>query len=152
MRITVFTSNQPRHVALIEALARVATHVYAVQECNTVFPGRVEDFFRRSEVMQRYFGRVIAAERRIFGSPRFTGTGGGTIRQLPIRMGDLSLMPLDALGPALEADLFVVFGASYIRGPLCEFLLARRAINIHMGVSPFYRGSSCNFWALYDRR
>jgi len=26
----------------------------------------------------------------------------------------------------------------------------RSALNIHMGTSPYYRGSSCNFWALYD--
>jgi len=28
--------------------------------------------------------------------------------------------------------------------------MKKRAVNIHMGVSPFYRGSSCNFWALFD--
>ena len=55
MRVTVFTSNQPRHLSLIERLAGVAEEVFAVQECNTVFPGRVGDFFRKSEVMQRYF-------------------------------------------------------------------------------------------------
>ena len=31
-----------------------------------------------------------------------------------------------------------------------EFLVQNRAINIHMGVSPYYRGTDCNFWALYD--
>ena len=24
-------------------------------------------------------------------------------------------------------------------------------INLHLGLSPYYRGSSCNFWALYDQ-
>ncbi|MDP6174409.1 MAG: hypothetical protein QGF09_09605, partial [Rhodospirillales bacterium] len=28
----------------------------------------------------------------------------------------------------------------------------RGALNIHMGVSPYYRGNSCNFWPLYDGR
>jgi len=31
-------------------------------------------------------------------------------------------------------------------------LVNRRAINIHMGLSPYYRGTACNFWALYDDR
>ena len=43
-----------------------------------------------------------------------------------------------------------MFGASYIKGWLIDFLVQRNALNIHMGISPFYRGSSCNFWALYD--
>ncbi len=149
MKITVFTSNQPRHMALIEGLAGIADRVYAVQECSTVFPGRVGDFFRKSVVMQRYFERVIAAETEVFGRPRFAPAN---VVQLPLRMGDLNLLEADALLPAMESDVYVVFGASFIKGRLCEELVARRALNIHMGVSPYYRGSSCNFWAMYDGR
>lgn len=149
MRITVFTSNQPRHVALIETLAHLADELLAVLECTTVFPGQVPDFFQRSEVMQRYFARVLDAEARVFGPPRLLPAG---VRSLSIRMGDLNRLPIAALAPALEADLFVVFGASWIRGPLCERLVSRGAINVHMGVAPQYRGSSTNFWALYDGR
>ncbi len=149
MRITVFTSNQPRHVALIEALTEAADEVYAVQECNTVFPGRIADFFRRSPVMQDYFSRVIAAEETVFGRPRFLPRAAVS---LPIKMGDLNGVEMAALAPALKSDVYVVFGASYIKGALCDFLTARRTYNIHMGVSPYYRGSSTNFWAMYDRR
>jgi hypothetical protein len=149
MRITVFTSNQPRHASLIESLAGIADEVYAVQECNTVFPGRVADFFRKSDVMQRYFARVIAAEGGVFGRPRFLPKN---VRQLAIKMGDLGPTDLDALAPALSSDYYIVFGASFIKGPLIDVLLGERAVNIHMGVSPYYRGSSTNFWAMYDGR
>jgi len=149
MHITVFTGNQPRHTALIEALASIADRVYAVHECNTVFPGEVEDFFRKSDVMRTYFERVIAAERKVFGQPRFTSDN---VTQLAIKMGDLNRLPMDILTPALSSDIYVVFGASFIKSPLCEHLVAHRAYNIHMGTSPYYRGSSTNFWALYDGR
>lgn len=149
MRVTLLTSNQPRHIAFVEALADIADVVYVVQECSTVFPGQVDDFFRKSAVMQEYFGHVLRAESEVFGGPRFAPAN---VTQLPIRMGDLSRLDREALGPAVDADVFVVFGASYIRGWLCDFLVERRAYNIHMGVSPYYRGSSTNFWALYDRR
>jgi len=149
MTITVFTSNQPRHIALIESLSSIATRVFAIQECNTIFPGQVDDFFRKSPVMQDYFSRVIAAEREVFGASRFLPA---SARSMSIKMGDLSRLSPDDLGEAMESDAFVVFGASYIKGPLCEALLERRALNIHMGVSPYYRGSSTNFWAMYDNR
>jgi hypothetical protein len=149
MRITLFTGNQPRHVAFIEALTAVASEVYAVQECTTVFPGEVEDFFARSDVMQRYFARVLAAEREVFGHVRFTPDGA---RSMVLKAGDVNLVPLESFGPALDADAFLVFGASFIKGPLCELLEQRFAVNVHMGVSPFYRGSSTNFWPLYDGR
>lgn len=147
MRISVFTSNQPRHLALCEILSRVADSLYAIHESNTVFPGKVSDFFNKSKVMQEYFSHVIAAERKVFGEIRFLPAN---VYQLPIRMGDLSLLDPALLQSALDADLIVVFGSSYIRGELIDKLVERRAINIHMGVSPYYRGSSCNFWALYD--
>jgi folate-dependent phosphoribosylglycinamide formyltransferase PurN len=148
MRITVFTSNQPRHLALVSGLAKIAAEVFVVQECNTVFPGVVTDFFRSSEVMYRYFLRVIAAEEAVFGGVRFSPPN---VRTLAVKSGDISRLGISLLDDALKSDLYVVFGASYIKGALLEFLVAKRAVNIHMGVSPYYRGSSCNFWALYDR-
>lgn len=147
MKITVFTSNQPRHLSLIEGLSRIADEVWAVKECNTIFPGKVPDFFNRTEVMQEYFSRVIAAEEEVFGGIRFSPRN---VRSVSLKLGDISFVDEKLLAPALESDLYVVFGASYIKGPLADFLVANRAVNIHMGVSPYYRGSSCNFWALYD--
>jgi hypothetical protein len=149
MKIAVFTSNQARHVALVHRLAAIAGEVFAVQECNTLFPGEVPDFVAKSDVMQRYFRRVLDAEEEVFGRPGFLP---GNVRSFAMKMGDLSRVGLDGLEPALGADVAVVFGASYVKGPLCERLVALRALNLHLGVSPYYRGSACNFWALHDGR
>ena len=149
MKITVFTSCQPRHLALVERLAAVADTTYACLEVNTLFPGQTEDFFRKSKVMKTYFCHVQEAERAEFGSVRFLPEN---VRTITMKMGDLNALDLSWLRPALQSDVIVVFGASYIRKPLIDVLLAQGAINIHMGTSPYYRGSSCNFWALYDGR
>jgi hypothetical protein len=149
MKITVFTSNQPRHLKLVSKLAAVSESVFAVLECNTVFPGQVADFFQKSEVMQRYLSKVMAAEQEIFGGLDFLPANVST---LSLKMGDLSLLGRESFGPALDSDVTIVFGASFIRGWLAEELVSRRAVNIHMGLSPYYRGSSCNFWALHDGR
>ena len=101
MRITVFTSNQPRHFALIDALAGVANEVYAIQECLTLFPGEVADFYRRSKVMQHYFGHVIAAEQQVFGKVGFLPEN---VRSLPLRSGDLNFIDISSyLGPFLSS-------------------------------------------------
>ena len=149
MKITVFTSNQPRHLHLVTRLAAVAEEVYCVQEALTVRPGLLGDFFKKSEVMQNYFSNVVCAEKQLFGDLGFVPFNAKT---LCLRAGDLNHITPKELGPALDADLFVVFGSSYIKGWLVDFLVERQAINIHMGLSPYYRGSSCNFWALYDQR
>lgn len=148
MKITVFTSNQPRHVSLIKRLCTVADEVFAIQECTTLFPGAVKDsIYNQSPVMKEYFGHVMRAEAVVFGAPEFLPS---QVRSLCLKMGDISSVPLSVLEPALDADAIIVFGASYIKPPLVDLLVERRAVNIHMGVSPYYRGSSCNFWAMFD--
>ncbi len=147
MKITVFTNNQPRHLSLVETLAAIADDIHVVHECNTLFTGVVADFIRKSEVMQRYWEKVTSAEAAVFGQSRFLSQ-----KTMPVLYGDVSHMTPEMLGDAADADVFVVFGASFIRGPMCDFLVSRKAINIHMGIAPAFRGHSCNFWAMYDGR
>lgn len=147
MKITVFTSNQPRHLSLINRLAEVSETTYAILECKTVFPGYVQDFFKKSEIFKEYFSNVISAEEKYFGNTTFTAKN---VRSLAIKLGDLNLLKPKQIAPALESDIYVVFGSSFIKGWLTDFLTQNHAVNIHMGLSPYYRGSSCNFWALFD--
>ena len=72
------------------------------------------------------------------------------IKILPMLFGDLNKCPIGLLSDFLKSDVYVAFGCSYIKGELIDFLVEQRAINIHAGVSPYYRGTDCNFWALYD--
>lgn len=149
MQVTVFTSNQPRHFKLIEKLCKVANKVYAVQECTTLFPGKRADYYPKTEVMEKYFSHVLAAEEQVFGDIAFSPSN---CTQLPLFLGDLNFLPEYVLAPALDSDYVVVFGASYIKGALADSLIAKRAVNIHMGASPYYRGNSCNFWAIHDNK
>jgi methionyl-tRNA formyltransferase len=146
MKITVFTSNQPRHLNLINKLSEIAEECYAVVETNTVFPGQMKGFYNKSEIFQQYFNNVIESEKKIFGCIGFSQN----IKNLIIQSGDLNKLDRKALKPALDSDIYIVFGSSYIKGWLIDHLISKNAINIHMGLSPYYRGSSCNFWALYD--
>jgi hypothetical protein len=106
MKITVFTSNQPRHRALVAALASLADSCHAVVECKTVHHGKVPGFYKQSETIQTYFSRVQDAETRIFGDVGFLNG----VNVLPLQRGDLSMLSPEQLGAAMDADFFVVFG------------------------------------------
>ncbi len=150
MKIAVFTSNQPRHLNLIRRLAEVADEVVAIQECATLFTGKVADtVYQRSEKMEAYFAHMLAAEKEAFGDIALLPAN---VRVVALKMGDVQHLTPERLAFALDADCVIVFGASYIKPPLVDALIAKKAVNIHMGVSPYYRGAACNFWALYDGR
>ena len=149
MKITLFTSNQPRHLNLATKLANLSDELFLVSESRTVFPGKVKDFFDKSSIMQEYFSKVMDSEKKFFGNINFLPSN---IRNLTIKSGDLNFLSKDQLKLCLNSDIFIVFGSSFIKGWLIDFLIKKRALNIHMGLSPFYRGSACNFWALYDKK
>jgi methionyl-tRNA formyltransferase len=149
MKITIFTSNQPRHLHLIQRLSEEFEEVYAIMECHSAFPGRREGFYQKSEIMKEYFSYVLKAEEKIFGQLSFTPKN---VQTLSLKAGELDLVEPNILKEALQSDFYVVFGSSYIKGELCDWLVKHQAINIHMGISPYYRGNSCNFWAMYDGR
>ena len=147
MKVTIFSGNQARHLNLAKTISSIAEEVFFISECTTIFPGEIEDFYKKTEIMQKYFQRVIKAEKKIFGDIDFLPKN---VSSLLIKNRDLSNLSKKQLSKALFSDVYIIFGASYIRGWLIEFLLKNNAINIHMGLSPYYRGNSCNFWALYD--
>lgn len=48
---------------------------------------------------------------------------------------------------ALEPDLLVAYGCSIIKGRLLDGFRGR-FVNVHLGLSPYYRGTGTNFWPL----
>lgn len=136
MKILALTSDRLRHRALLTALAEVG-HVTAFQE---VAPRK-----DRSPIQARYFDRVAAAETDVFGEaplPRLHA-------RVVMAMGELS----GSDHPLLNEDYHrvVTFGCSWIREPLVARLIAQRAINLHAGIAPQYRGTACNAWAEYHK-
>lgn len=137
MKVAVFTSNQPRHVALLDALTRAGHDVVAVIEPKS---------WLSPPELTAYWHRVRLAEAAVFpGEPLVR------VPALIVRSGELSR--LEALPPSVHAvDRCVVFSSSYLTGWLAELLIAREAVNLHVGIAPEYRGSAPNAWAVHDGR
>jgi hypothetical protein len=149
MKITLFTANQRRHNFFINQLSSICDELYVIQENRTIFPGIFEGHYLKSKTIENYFKNVIQAEINIFEDSYIFGKN-KNINLLPIANKDLNNIKLKSISPFLKSDIYIVFGSSYIKGDLVNFLINYKAINIHMGISPYYRGTDCNFWALYD--
>jgi len=149
MKITLFTSNKNRHNYLINLLSTISDELFVVQECGTILPGIIPGHYTTSPIIKKYFENVNIAQAKLFGNSYVNSTK-KNIKILPMLFGDLNRCPIDLLLDFLKSDVYIVFGSSYIKGELVDFLVSHRAINIHAGVSPYYRGTDCNFWALSD--
>jgi len=50
---------------------------------------------------------------------------------------------------SLFPDLIVVFGTSLVKNKIAS-IPQKGIINVHTGLSPYYRGGQCAFWCLYN--
>ena len=149
MKVTLFTSNNHRHNYLINLLSNFCDELWVVQECKTLFTGKNDEKYENKNIIQEYFIKVLEAQNKIF-KKEFVNKNNKNIKTLPILYGEINKLPLSYLDDFLKSDIYIVFGSSFIKGELVDFLVKQKAINIHAGVSPYYRGTDCNFWALYD--
>ncbi|WP_440652167.1 formyltransferase family protein [Candidatus Pelagibacter sp. HIMB1542] len=149
MKVTLFTSNNYRHNYFINLLSNICDELYVIQECKTLFKGKNNEKYQNKNIIDEYFNKVLEAQDKIF-KKEFVNKNNKTIKLLPVLYGEVNKLPLSFLENFLKSDIYVVFGSSYIKGELLDFLTKQGSINIHAGVSPYYRGADCNFWALYD--
>ncbi len=149
MKITLFTSDKTRHNYLIKLLSQVCKKLFVVQEKSKNLSETTPDNYIKSEIVNDYFKKVNTAQKKIFGD-KYNVSKIKNTKILDIQSGSLSKISIDKISDFLKSDVYVVFGSSYIKNELVNFLIKKKAINIHMGISPYYRGTDCNFWALFD--
>ena len=148
MNIGVLTSNSQRHRFFANHLARSLPVRVVVAEARSASPRDVGQGEEDDLILNQYFDERDQAEREILaGGERFDLRPGVTLLDIqPGKVNDPNLV--DQL-LAHQVDTLAVFGTSLLKEPLLS-TFPRRIVNIHLGVSPYYRGSGTNFWALYN--
>ena len=145
MNITLITSDQIRHNYLVNLLSNIATKLNVIQEKKIFFSNQN----KISNLIKNYFLKVDEAQKKIFGNTAIDKKN-KNIKLLSLEDRELEKCSLNFLSDFLNSDIFIVFGSSFIKKDLVNFLIDHKALNIHLGISPYYRGTDCNFWALFD--
>lgn len=149
MRLAVLTSTDIRHRYFANALAAklpvvaVGYEQVAYQQAGLDLSDLTAD---EAEVVRAHFAERVRQEQAFFGQDaEYIGPPRG--RTIP--PGDLnSPATLDFL-LAREADMVAVFGTNLIKEPLLGRFQGC-LINMHLGLSPYYRGTATNFYPLLN--
>jgi methionyl-tRNA formyltransferase len=145
-RIALITSNHRRHRWVAARLAEVAEVACVVTEAkptqNSITlksnADDIEDYFAaRAYAEARWF--CDAPERYLEITENFHEFAW---------QGANSKDAFEILR-ITQADHIFLFGSSIIRDPILSYFHGR-IVNMHLGLSPYYRGSSTNFWPLAD--
>jgi methionyl-tRNA formyltransferase len=148
-RVLVLTSTFLRHNALAQSLANhPALDVVGIWREGKAFdPSTVGEAGTDDErVIQAHFAARDASEEAFFGAYHDLRVGSDVVVRNAAPNALNALEELDAMR-ALRPDVLAVFGTGLLRQPLLEAFNGR-ILNVHLGLSPYYRGSGTNFWPL----
>ena len=67
-----------------------------------------------------------------------------------IRKGEINSDEITSRIIELNPDVIVCYGSSLIKSALLEYFKGR-FLNVHLGLSPYYRGSGTNIWPLINK-
>jgi folate-dependent phosphoribosylglycinamide formyltransferase PurN len=142
-RVVLLTSNENRHRYAATRLAAGTDLVGVVAEVKasniaSTSPLPVEE----QKIVDRHFAERDHAEHKLLGINEFPDTD-----RIEIPNGAVNDPEILEWIAKREPDAVVLYGTSLIKGPLLE-AYSGRMVNLHLGLSPYYRGAGTNFWPL----
>ena len=171
MRVVILTNSQERHYYFGNTVIEGTDSVVGVITSGGTLPPtlrrRLRSYRRlgiwrlvKTKALNLLFRKELArlAAEKEADEARFFG---GSRERLMREHGDLLAAHIDAethgtvngeyaLGVlrSLKPDILVVMGTTLLRQPVLS--LAKHALNIHTGLSPYYRGSRTNLWPIIE--
>ena len=147
-KVIVLTSTFLRHQYVVNQLARRLDVTGVWQEEKSFDPFTNAVTTEDERVVQAHFDGRDASEEAWFGTDATLDVGGApVVRVTPGACSD----PVEvAAMRALEPDVALVFGTGILKQPFID-AFSGRIINLHLGLSPYYRGAGTNFWPLVNR-
>jgi methionyl-tRNA formyltransferase len=149
VRAILLTSTFRRHQAVANYAATRCDLVGVWQETKTFVPERHAASAEDHAVIQAHFDARDASEALYFAGAKTLKLSRGAVARTVEGNGCNDSREVAAMA-ALRPDVVLVFGTGILREPLVS-AFAGRIINIHLGLSPYYRGAGTNFWPLVNR-
>ncbi len=146
-RVVLLTANGRRHRYAGAAIAEWANLVGIVSEAKAPTVPNPTLSPRDRETVERHLAGRDVVEARLLGEP--PALPAELVLQLP--EGGVNRPEVVEWVRERQADVLVLFGTSIVKAPLLD-LFAERIVNVHLGLSPYYRGSGTNFWPLVERK
>ncbi len=140
------TEVRHRHVANRLAAAGLIRAVVAEPKAHDPATRHTNDVEQR--LLERYFADRTRSERDILADGPSWNLG-DDCELITVKAGGANESHVPAEVERLGVQGCVVFGSSILKqGWLGRF--GGSMVNLHLGLSPYYRGAGTNFWALHD--
>ncbi len=145
----LLTGNHLRHLFVAHAMAKRLDLLGLWQEEKTFVPEKYAGNEGDLAVIQEHFDARDASEEEFFGNTARQSFPASLVHRRIAGGGVNEGAEIDAM-IALKPDVLLVYGTSILKENIIR-AFEGRILNIHLGLSPYYRGSGTNFWPLVNR-
>lgn len=150
MKILLLTGSHPRHLYLVNELAKLGVVAAHVMEIREEFvpqpPANLEDIDRENFI--RHFIERDRAEQHHFSGNNQVNTNVAT---LEVSYANLNSQGTINWVAAQTFDLAVSYGVHMLNKELLD-VMPKHSWNIHGGLSPWYKGNTTLFWPFFMLR
>lgn len=143
------TSTFPRHRFIVNRLTETLDLVGVWQEEKSFRPERYARTVEDEMVIARHFQDRDASEAQYFAAHHQMRLDASAICRSVAPDGCNEVGEIETMR-RLAPDVVLVFGTSILRRALTD-AFDGRILNLHLGLSPYYRGAGTNFWPLVNR-
>ena len=149
MRVLIFSGSHPRHTFIHQEVLESGLECAAiVMERESLIPKPPNNIDSRDVTnFVRHFNERDIVERSVFGNalPQEIFSNTPTFYCKPETLNSIKTIKFVR---EFDPEMVIIFGVNLIKDPLLS-LLPKDKINLHLGLSPWYRGSATLFWPFY---
>lgn len=152
MQLAVLTSTETRHRYFANALRRAFTVVAVGYQETGYHPAKTNQVAldeRTAELVRHHFDERARQETIYFGADAERMVDGQDLSIRSLTPATLNTGATVEWLRARRVDAIAVFGTGLIKAPILD-AFAGRVINMHLGLSPYYRGTATNFYPLLN--
>lgn len=140
MKVLTITGDHPRHLRLVQQISNSFETVSVVMSRE----GLLASENSASSLMRRHFEIRGQVENEWFGSPQKKDLASVVVDAGSMMSGEIGVGQRE-IG---SFDVCVVFGTTLLPESLRQSL-PEMTLNLHLGISPRYRGAATLFWPFY---
>lgn len=150
MRIVILTGSELRHeffrkyIALHKDIEVINSYCEGQEKSLRVI---TEQDKEDNDIRLKHLSARERAEKDFF--ELFTETSEDYSKPIYLTKGKINGKKHTNAIVSLKPDLLIAYGCSIIREPLLSAFKGR-FLNVHLGLSPYYRGSGTNYWPLVN--
>lgn len=148
MRVIVLTANQLRHKYFACRVAEVfnVVGVFVEKKLPKISSKRID---KRDVLISRHFNDFVKTEKLFF--EKYSAKNFFRIQDKVKILEEVNLNNSKVIQEIIELkpDCAIVLGTCILKDEIIDAI--PKIINLHLGLSPYYRGSGTNFWPFFNK-